>query len=235
MSTIKTRYADYIDRLLVEENIDISGYSSVTEFINKYQDGFPTKFIAGKVAGKSEHTPTAEDVLEMWDLKGDIGKDWGNALHKTFELWFQYNERPKNMLVSGFIDKLEELGFEQSKGRPEIRVRSHKQKLVGTIDLVYVEDEEKREVSIWDYKTYNDLSEKKDSYLTGIFKPKKKSLEFSTTIQLTLYKLMLESEGYTVVKMGIIQQKDTELIKHIVEPDMDSVKALLDFEIPENT
>lgn len=228
---ISERYSDYIERIFQEESKDITNYNSVTEVIHACQDEFNQHAVASRVAssGKNELLTDKQDVVDSWNLKSEIGRDFGNAIHKTFELWFLYNERPKNLLMASYIDKLQELGFKQDKGIPEVKTLNHEFELVGTIDLIYMVNEKKKEISIHDYKTYNDIEDKKDNYITGLFKPKKRSLKFTTTLQLTIYKIMLESRGWKVVEMSLIQQKGTELINHIIEPDIESAKQVIKF------
>jgi len=54
------------------------------------------------MARKNKRTP--EEILEEWDMKAQIARDFGNAVHKSIEIWIKHSAKPKNKYLQSVID-----------------------------------------------------------------------------------------------------------------------------------
>lgn len=170
---------------------------SVSAYISRHEQEFPKEIIAGKIAERDDRT--VADVLNEWSLKGKIACNFGSAIHDALDLYTKYKEEPKNELLALIVRK-----YAHTHNVDEIKreVSVYDDKLAGTIDEIEYVDREKKIVIIRDQKTNNDLYKKGKKLLPPY--------DFLTdmpidvyTLQLSLYKKMLEYHGWTVHAMYI--------------------------------
>jgi hypothetical protein len=224
-SNAKVRYAKYHAKVLEETGKDISDYVSTTEVLSIFETPFNSGMVAHVVAEKSD-IYDKKDILRMWKLKSEIGRMWGDTLHKSIELWIKYRELPKNGLLRHFIDQFHTMFPNTDTLVAEHRIVDHINGITGTIDLVEVLDEKKKICNVVDHKTNVDLK-KKVTYFKGIFPVATKNVEFKIGLQLNLYRVMLENSGWTVNKLYINHQFDNELKLIEVPKDNEFITILL--------
>ena len=119
-------------------------YLSVTKLIGKYQRPFNASMVAHMSAkyNKNKLDYSANDYLNIWDLKRDIAIDYGNSVHKAIELWVKYKIKPTQphlqAMLKQFIKQFGKIKYES-----EVRIFNAEYELGGTVDLLsskYLDD-----------------------------------------------------------------------------------------------
>ena len=178
--------------------VDGEPRESVSHYIERHKQHFPKDLIAQKTAERDGRD--VEDVLKEWELKGRLAREYGSAIHSALELWINHGVMTEQTHLKGIVDKFIELGIE---GKSEVVV--YDDELAGTIDLVEIVG--KKRANIYDFKTNGDLYKNGKKML-----PPYEHLSDSPidcyTLQLSLYKRMLEYHGWTVEEMSILHIND---------------------------
>jgi len=173
-------------------------YTNVSSIVDMLSPKFDSDRIADYVA-KKEGT-TKELTLENWSMKGNIARNFGNAIHESIELWFRHKDKPSIGILKEAIDTFP---LKDKKVFSE-KVLSHDElKIAGTCDIIYTKKNKKAE--IYDIKTTNDLDKSYGKLLKPLDHLKDSALN-KYRIQLSIYKMMCESVlGVNVDKMGIFK------------------------------
>lgn len=174
--------------------VDGEPRESVSHYIARHKQPFPKEFIAEKTAKRDRRE--VEDVLKEWELKGRLAREYGSAIHSALELWINHGVMTEQTHLKGIVDKFIELGIE---GKSEVVV--YDDELAGTIDLVEIVGEKR--AKIVDFKTNGDLY-KKGKKMLPPYEHLTDSPIDTYTLQLSLYKRMLEYHGWTVEEMSIL-------------------------------
>jgi ATP-dependent exoDNAse (exonuclease V) beta subunit len=186
---------------------------SVTTFYSKFYEKFDTEYWSNRKA--EELGITVEELLEDWKYKSDKGTTIGSIVHKWIED-FLNNLNPKiptidydigpylkdeiNVIIKRRINKWFQLYTNKlSKMTPvaqELRIWSLKYKLAGTIDTLFWY---KNKLIVGDWKTNKKFTTDEDynynKYLVGPFSNEKDNEHNRFSIQVSLYRLMLEEHG----------------------------------------
>jgi hypothetical protein len=80
---------------------DNKRYAPVSDVISQLSPEFEAEKIAGFIAKRDKRT--VEEVLEEWDMKAQIARDFGNAIHKSIELWIKHSAQPKNKYLQNAV------------------------------------------------------------------------------------------------------------------------------------
>lgn len=180
---------------------------SVSRYIERHKVPFPKEIIAQKTAERDGVTP--EDVLKGWELQGKMARELGSAIHTAIEYYVHTGLHPKNATLRAVTEKYESL-YDRTKIKREIVV--YDDKLAGTIDEIEIVG--KKRCIVRDTKTNGDLYKKGKKML-----PPYDDLTDSPidcyTIQLNLYRRLLEHHGWTVEAMEIqhVLDNDIKIIK----------------------
>jgi hypothetical protein len=169
---------------------------SVSHYIERHKQPFPKEFIAQKTAERDGRE--MEDVLEEWELKGKMAREFGSSVHSAIELYAKYRQKPHNAFLASIVDQWVYM-FQIDKIHREIAV--YDTELAGTIDEIEITGEKR--CIIRDLKTNFDLYKKGKKMLPPY--------DFITdspidcyTLQLNLYKRLAEYHGWTVEKLEIV-------------------------------
>ena len=163
-------------------------YLSGSVYANQFRTPFDKLAIAKKMATK--YGVQAQDIIDMWELKGDVSRGFGTAMHAALELYGKYNglatslERDTHLHDHPVIKKAVMdfyAGREQEKAEYEVMIVDHKAKRAGQIDRLLILDPIKKICQVEDYKTNADI---------------KKDLEVYWK-QLDFYVGILEADGWT--------------------------------------
>lgn len=163
-------------------------YLSGSVYANQFRKPFDKLTIAKKMATK--YKVQAQDIIDMWELKGEVSRGFGAALHAALELYGKYNglatalERDTATHDHPVIKKAVTSfygGREQENAEYEVLVVDHKAKRGGRIDRLVIIDPIKKICQVEDYKTNADI---------------KKDLEVYWK-QLDFYVEILEAGGWT--------------------------------------
>lgn len=117
----------------------------------------------------------AKELDEVWSMNGEVSTHWGNSIHKALELWHKYNKLgqvvkehkelednyvlPKNEYLSNIVKEFDaQFG---SNAEVEVLVSDVVRGMAGQIDRLEIIDADARVCRVGDYKTNNDLDDKK--------------------------------------------------------------------------
>jgi hypothetical protein len=159
---------------------------SVTKLIGQYQRPFNSSMVAymSAKANKNKLDYTANDYLNLWDLKRDIAIDYGNSVHKTIEMWVKFKIRPTQAhllyMLEKFIEKFGDIEYQS-----EVRIYNEEYMLGGTVDLLSDE-------YLDDIKTNDTLKvDKKGNFIKPLNKVKVNNLN-KVRIQTEVYNTLLD-------------------------------------------
>lgn len=170
-------------------------YLSGSAYADQVDGGFDAEMISGKMAKKAGLTEEdAQEIRDMWRLKGDASASLGTAIHAGLELFGKYKKIAEligkethlhdtpilNAAVTSFYTEhpdLENIKF-------EALVVDHKQRRAGRIDRIEYDED-----GVWvtDFKTNFDV---------------KKSLK-RYWLQLSFYAAILKANGLKVKGLKI--------------------------------
>jgi len=173
-------------------------YTSVTQYINKFKKPFDKDYLSVMCAARDDRE--VEDVLKEWEMKADISKNFGNAIHESIELFIKYKQKPKHLFLKQVVDEFEEL----TKGldlHAEKVIHDDELELAGTIDLIVKVGEKK--VKLIDYKTNGEFTLKGKEKLLPPYDYLRANHLDTYSLQLNIYKHLLERKGYEVVGMEL--------------------------------
>jgi hypothetical protein len=159
---------------------------SVTKLIGQYQRPFNSSMVAymSAKANKNKLDYSANDYLNLWDLKRDIAIDYGNSVHKTIEMWVKFKIRPTQAhllyMLEKFIEKFGDIDYQS-----EVRIYNEEYMLGGTVDLLSNE-------YLDDIKTNDTLKvDKKGNFIKPLNKVKVNNLN-KVRIQTEVYDTLLD-------------------------------------------
>ena len=132
-------------------------YLSGSQYAESFKKPFNKQGIAQAMAKKSG--ASADEIIKMWELKGQASRDFGSAIHAALQLEEQYRALGEKLGKSGAhehpILKHAVDGFlkdhKGEKALNEVVVVDHEEKRAGTIDRLLVLGKDKCRVQ--DFKT----------------------------------------------------------------------------------
>lgn len=171
-------------------------YLSGSTFAHMFEKEFPREAIAQKVADKNGNE--VEDILAMWDDKGEVSLQYGTLIHKCIEnqLTHGSDASPNNEYLKAIVEDWEEVfgDLMGTDGAPEHFVQDDTHQLCGVIDFYDTADH-----TIYDWKT-GDIHQKLNHTLGKDFPNDRLSLY---TLQLNFYKYIVEQNGGKINKLVI--------------------------------
>lgn len=205
-------------------------FISVTTFLKQFSEEFDSAYWSKRKAierlakkrGISSHNIdeqdpevalTIKEIIGEWDKKRDFSCDLGTDVHKYIEERFTpgstiTKESFTNPEVLNRIDKFELLYEKRLKKlipvAQELRIFSKKYKLAGTIDALFLFE---NKLFIVDWKSNSKYSTDKDKNyqkLKGVFSNEWENEHNKYSIQLNLYKMILEEYGIKVDNCAIV-------------------------------
>lgn len=216
----------------------------ITRTISKVKEPFDVDKISYRVARSQLGWKTAKDedikelqekIKEEWDTKKVLAGEWGGAIHKAIEEYFntgmikklELPQRDEINLTVQHLEQLcrhlnEKLRFEDYYFRGnEVKIFSRVYKLVGIVDKVCQrQNSDKSLCDIYDYKTnlngisFDSISYKKEKpkhYNRMLLDPLS-HLEDCTynydALQLSAYAYIMEEMGLRIGKLMIVQIDD---------------------------
>lgn len=211
-------------------------YLSGSAYADSLVKEFPRQFMAERAA-KGDATP--EDLLGIWDMKGEVSTLFGSSVHKAMELYYKHAKlskdiggddkiRPKLPLLYSMVNEATVVlnlffGEDIAKSSeytcvPELFVASKindDTTHLGFIDLA-IFNKDTKEVTLVDYKTNADI-DKKENFHPGVLPEGTPPTTLSKYwYQLSFYADIMKRNGYKVKELVIlhIQDNSTELMTH---------------------
>lgn len=144
-------------------------YQSGSQYADTFRETFDKQLIAGKMADKAG--VSAQDIIDMWELKSEVSRDFGNAIHKALQLYEQHRELATSLektthqhdhpIIKHAVDAFY-AAHSAEKALSEVLVVDHKAERAGRIDrLVILGDKHCR---VEDYKTNANITKELDVY-----------------------------------------------------------------------
>lgn len=146
-------------------------YLSGSQYAKQFDTPFDVVAVSNKMAEK--YGVKAADIQDMWELKAQASRDFGNAIHKALQLYAQYKglaedlEKTTNVHDHPTIKKAVDSFFEAHKGEhavSEALIVDHKQRYAGQVDRLLLVDKNKKICRIQDYKTNADIQKSIEVY-----------------------------------------------------------------------
>lgn len=171
-------------------------YLSGSTFAHMFEQEFPKEAVAAKVAEKEGNE--VEDILAMWDDKGEVSLQYGTLIHKCIENQLNHGSdaSPNNEYLKAIVEDWEEVfgDLMATDGAPEYFIQDDAHQLCGVIDFYDTIDH-----AIYDWKT-GDIHQKIKHNLGKDFPNDRLSLY---TLQLNFYKYLAEQNGHKINKLII--------------------------------
>jgi len=171
-------------------------FISVTTLLSTW---FP-KFDADKAIAKM-NPPNPIELKAEWEEKGRIAAQLGTQLHESIEAHFKGTPIPLDTVEYGyfqdFVSKTTLDTFQV-----EWRVFHEPTTLIGTID--YVSKNKDGSIDLYDWKRSSELTKGYGRCLLPEFSHIPDSKYWKYTLQLNLYRFLVEENGYKVGKMYIV-------------------------------
>jgi hypothetical protein len=172
-------------------------FISVTTLLSTW---FP-KFDADKTIARMNTNRPADEIKAEWEEKGRIAAELGTQLHQSIESYFKGTPAPLDTLEYGyfqdFVSKTNPTTFQV-----EWQVFHEPTSLIGTID--YVGKREDGSLDLYDWKRSSELSKGFGRCLLPEWSHIPDSKYWKYTLQLNLYRFLVEENGYKVNKMYIV-------------------------------
>lgn len=183
-------YFDPTTHIYDNENGQI--YLSGSSYANQFRKPFNKTAIAGAMAKKAGCDP--QTIIDMWELKGEVSRDFGNAIHKSLQLYETHRElaslleKTSNLHDHPIIKKAVMSFVDAHKDeivQSEALVVDHKAKHAGRIDRLLITGD--KQCRVQDFKTNATIEKELEVYW--------KQLEF--------YQHILEAGGWIVEGLDI--------------------------------
>lgn len=177
---------DAVNHVYTNEAGDV--YLSGSKYASQFEKPFEINAIAAKMATKSG--VPAQDIIDIWKLKGNASASFGTMIHEALEMYGKYAEACKKLgkeyhlstipMVKKIVDEFFK-GREREQAIYEPMIVDHNRKWAGQIDRLVITGDKR--CIIEDHKTNADMTPAKiETY----------------THQLSFYKKIMEADGWTV-------------------------------------
>jgi hypothetical protein len=146
-------------------------YLSGSQYAKQFEKPFDAVAISGKMGSK--WNVESEDIVKMWELKAEISRDFGNAIHKALQLYEQFNglavaiEKESHVHDHPIIKNAVQSFINAHKDEvvvSEALIVNHKKKHAGQVDRLLLVDKAKKICRIQDFKTNADVQKSIEVY-----------------------------------------------------------------------
>lgn len=199
---------------------------SGSNFAKYFVKDFPKDFLAKKVAEKAGLT--TDDVVKLWDTKGEVSTSFGTAVHAALENKFRFDAFANNLggqekvmsnvpYINDLVNQVWDVVKPTTKDKfePEFFVADKDERLCGVVDLLR---ERGGKYRIYDYKTNEDI-DKPIAWKKGSPYSTLPATMFSTyKLQLSFYAYILKQAGYEVEDCAILWVNDAGVKERVFQP-----------------
>lgn len=186
---------------------DGNEYMSGSRFAGMFEHEFKTEAIVPAYAAK--YGVSEQDVKDMWAAKADASTTFGTALHQALETYGKYwrvcvatGKDPLLEIPATLRPAVEAFWTEEKRNTDyvcEMFAADANKHRSGQLDLVTIVDRENKIIDIEDYKTNAELFKVgSPKQLKAPFQHLPNMAAAKYTIQLSFYKAIAESKGWTV-------------------------------------
>jgi len=149
----------------------------------------------------------SDELGKLWEMNGKVSTEYGNSIHTALEIWHLYNAMgkkiqtdkendenyclPKNPHIRDIVKSFDEQFG--SDALVEVLISDVANGMAGQIDRLQIVDAEKKICRVGDYKTNNELDDKKIKRYQ---------------LQLSFYANILKNKGWKVQGLDIFHWSD---------------------------
>lgn len=174
------------------EDKDGNKFWTGSTWAHQFVKDFDPQFVAQKVADKK--LTTVDNVLEGWDMKGEVSLLYGTTLHKALECGIKYNELPNNPHLATLVQDYLDMTHDDEQVSEQF-VCSFEDRMCGTIDVLV--NKGNKHVIIRDFKTGDIYKKVQLTEQAKEFWPDLKAQMISVyQLQLSFYAYILTRLGY---------------------------------------
>jgi len=195
-----------------EHTYNLSGleFTPVSRYIKKFKPEFDKERISQAMAVRDKREQLC--ILKEWELKSKIATNYGEAIHKTVQLWIDYNQEPNAPHLKEVLKEYKKLKLKNVHS--EVIVYCKDLQVAGTIDIF---QKSGKGWHLYDIKTSND-NDKKRGMLLKPYDDIPNTKENEHRLQLSMYKHLAERMGKKINKMFILYWSGKEFNKKEVKP-----------------
>jgi len=216
--------------------------TSVTTFTKDYKPDFPAQIIAAKCAAKGARERdykyagmSKQQILDQWAATSKKAADSGTIVHDALENYIDTDGEdfgreifPDTVegkkIIQGTLF-LQDYLNEYEYLIPELRIYSEEYPLAGTIDLI-ARNKKTGNLALIDWKTNKDLLNSRSAYLKAPFNAYPATDLNGYMLQLSTYKLILESStAFKVDELVIVHLLEDKYVRYDVKDVSEIIKA----------
>jgi len=176
-------------------------FVSVTTLLSSWFAKFDPDKILAKMNKQNYPNMSDEDIKREWEEKSKVASELGTQLHQSIELYFKGTPQPLDTVEYGYFEDFVSKN-KLDTFQVEWCVYHEPTTLIGTID--YVCKRTDGTLDLYDWKRSSDLSKGYGRCLLPELSHIPDSKYWKYTLQLNLYRFLVEENGYKVNKMYIV-------------------------------
>ena len=176
-------------------------YISVTKLYSSWFAKFDADKVLKSMDRQQYPNMTDEEIKEAWDQKGKAASQLGSQLHASIESYFKGTPCPLDTIEYSYFEEFMKC-HTLDTFQVEWRVFMESAKLIGTID--YVSKRPDGTLDLYDWKRSSDLSNGFGRCLLPELSHIPDTKYWKYTIQLNLYRTLVEENGHKVHKMYLV-------------------------------
>ena len=181
--------------------VDGIPFISVTTLLSKWFAKFDVDKTISKMNKQNYLGMTNEEIKALWVQRGNLAATLGTELHQSIEAYYRGTPKPLDTVEYGYFEDFV-LKNPLNTFQVEWCVYHEPVKLIGTID--YVCKRADGTLDLYDWKRSSDLSKGFGMCLLPELSHLPDTKYWKYTLQLNLYRFLVEENGFKVNKMYIV-------------------------------
>ena len=181
--------------------VDGIPYISVTKLYSSWFAKFDADKVLKNMDRQQYPNMTDDEIKEAWEQKGKEASQLGTQLHESIESYFKGTPRPLDTIEYSYFEEFLKCNTLDTF-QVEWRVFMESVKLIGTID--YVSKRPDGTLDLYDWKRSSELTKGFGRCLLPELSHIPDSKYWKYTLQLNLYRTLVEENGYRVHKMYLV-------------------------------
>jgi hypothetical protein len=176
-------------------------FISVTTLLSTWFAKFDANKTIAKMNKQNYLGMTNDEIKAEWDKKGKLASAQGTELHESIEAYFRGTPKPLDTIEYKYFENFVSIN-KLTTFQVEWCLFHEPVKLIGTID--YVSKREDGTLDLYDWKRSSELTKGFGMCLLPELSHLPDTKYWKYTLQLNLYRFLVEENGYKVNKMYIV-------------------------------
>lgn len=176
-------------------------FISVTTLLSTWFAKFDANKTIAKMNKQNYPGMTNDEIKAEWDQKGKLASSQGTELHQSIEAYFKGTPKPLDTIEYKYFEDFVSMN-KLTTFQVEWCLFHEPVKLIGTID--YVSKREDGTLDLYDWKRSSELTKGFGMCLLPELSHLPDTKYWKYTLQLNLYRFLVEENGYKVNKMYIV-------------------------------